>query len=408
MTELLHGLWQSPFVVVFKKAVLRLIHLSRLLRFYVFDTLVTLDRSVPIPRSLLVVRLEGIGDYILFRNFLKALKEHERFSHYTITLCGNESFRDFASSFDRDVIDDFIWIRPARFLSKTFYRFRTLRSIRKRGFEVALYPTLSRDTLLGDSILRCCSAVEKVGYYGDDVHAKDWERRLFNRWYTTLIDVPQTKVFEFLRNKYFFEQLLKTRLPIEKPLLRMTSEASKEKPFAVLCPDALHPKKRWRFANFLDISDYLFSRYNLSSVLVGGRQVRSVNTLKMIERRPHVNNQLGKTSLTETARLVRESSLVISNDTSVSHIGVALNKRVIVLSNGEHYGRFTYPSEVYRMIHYAFPQEISNSTDSYDRLVQRFKYGSRLDINSIKPSTVIDLVDRVLLDLNRNVESAKA
>ena len=407
MNETFFRLWQSSSVVLLKRAVLRIIHLSRLLRFFVLDALVGFQPLLRTHRSLLVVRLEGIGDYILFRNFLKTLKLQSRFSQHTITLCGNESIRDFALSFDKEVVDDFIWIRPKTFVSSAVYRFGMLQSIRKRGFEVILSPTHSRDTLLGDSIVRCCGAEETIGCYGDDVHARNWERRLFNRWYTTLITTRQSTTFEFLRNKEFFEQLLGIHVSIKKPSLRLESQDPKSGSYVVLCPDALHPKKRWRIEHFLEICDYLFSRHKLTSVLVGGMTIRSSRIQAMIEGRSHVVNHLGKTTLTETTSLVQQSVFVVSNDTGVSHIGVALDKLVIVLSNGEHYGRFTYPLDVYRSIHYAFPPEIAHSVESYDNLVQRYKYGSSLNINSITSSAVIELVDQVLLSVEQKRSASR-
>ncbi|MDW8465862.1 MAG: hypothetical protein RML35_06685 [Chloroherpetonaceae bacterium] len=63
-----------------------------------------------VPKTLLILRLDEIGDYVLFRNFLKEIRESERFKDYKITLCGNAAWKDLAEAFDKESVDEFIWI----------------------------------------------------------------------------------------------------------------------------------------------------------------------------------------------------------------------------------------------------------------------------------------------------------
>ena len=50
----------------------------------------------PQKRNVLIIFLDAIGDYILFRNFLSEIRESSKFKDYTITLLGCEKFKDFA------------------------------------------------------------------------------------------------------------------------------------------------------------------------------------------------------------------------------------------------------------------------------------------------------------------------
>lgn len=384
-------------IVLLKRFLLRAIHLTRLLRFYFIDFFISIKKNQITPNTLLIIRLEGIGDYILFRNFLESLKSHPQYSNYSFTLCGNESFKNIAELFDFSAIDEFIWIQPKKFQSRLFYRWQIMLEIRERGFERVIYPTFSRDSLLGDSIIRCSGAKEKIGCFGDDVHSRNWERSVFNKCYTKLINIPDSIHFEFLRNKNIFEQLINNSIAVNKPFLKMQSGAfNSENPFAVICPDALLAKKRWHLKYFLEVSNYLYNKYNLTSIFVGGTKVLSNNQMKILERASYIVNKIGKTTLQETSELINQSSLVISNDTAVSHIGVALDKPVVVISNGEHYGRFTYPPQVYNKIYYAFPPAMNCSTIPYEELVKRYKYGSFLNINTISVDEVIRLAEKAL------------
>ena len=68
-----------------------------------------------IKNTLLITRLDSIGDYVLFRNYLAFLKQSKKYKDYSITLCGNIIWKDIAESFDSDVVNDFIWINRKKF-----------------------------------------------------------------------------------------------------------------------------------------------------------------------------------------------------------------------------------------------------------------------------------------------------
>ena len=47
-------------------------------------------------KHILLIRLDAIGDYILFRNFIEVLKRNPKYSDYKITLLGNIVWRELA------------------------------------------------------------------------------------------------------------------------------------------------------------------------------------------------------------------------------------------------------------------------------------------------------------------------
>ncbi len=161
------GILLSKFAAAMKKYLLRWIQIQRIARFFVFDSLLHFRKAHTAPQSLLVVQVQGIGDYILFRNFLEALKTSKRYEGYSITLCGNESYKDIALAFDSRTVSDFIWVKNNSLKRHLFYRSVLLTKIRKKGFEVVLNPVYSRDSILEDSIVRAAGAHEAIGCRGD-------------------------------------------------------------------------------------------------------------------------------------------------------------------------------------------------------------------------------------------------
>ncbi len=62
--------------------------------------------------TMLLVRLDLIGDYILFRNFIEIIRKSQKYSNYRIVFCGNIIYRDLAESLEASFIDEFIHCCP--------------------------------------------------------------------------------------------------------------------------------------------------------------------------------------------------------------------------------------------------------------------------------------------------------
>jgi len=95
-------------------------------------------------QTLLIVKIDEIGDYVLWRNMLTCFRQSERFRNYKITLCGNEVWKDLTLTFDKKNFDNFIWLNKKKFKSDMRYRYDFLKSVYKCGFEIVINPVFSR------------------------------------------------------------------------------------------------------------------------------------------------------------------------------------------------------------------------------------------------------------------------
>ena len=169
---------------------------------------VQLGKRKIIENTFLIIRLDSIGDYILFRNYLGVLKQSKKYKDYSITFCGNIVWKNLAENFDSKLINDYIWIDREKFYINLLYKYKVLKSIYRRGFEIAVDPAYTRELIYSDIIIKASGANEKIGSEGSlDKHAK-WKRSLFtNSFYDRIIDHTNDNLFEFERNKEFFEKL---------------------------------------------------------------------------------------------------------------------------------------------------------------------------------------------------------
>ena len=92
-------------------------NLTNLIRFLTYSLInLFISPSKEIKRkSLLLVRLDAIGDYVLFRNFIKLLKKNQKYNDYTITLLGNSVWKNLSKELDYEYVDDFIWLDRNKF-----------------------------------------------------------------------------------------------------------------------------------------------------------------------------------------------------------------------------------------------------------------------------------------------------
>lgn len=374
-------------------------NLFNFLIFFIILPFIKAKKIKPVAGTLLIIRLDAIGDYVLFRNFIKILKESSKYQNYKITLCGNVVWKDLAENLDMDVVENFIWINRKNFYGNLIYKYKILKEVHNYGFETAIETTYSREVLFGDEIIKVSEAAERIGNTGSlDRHAK-WKRNLFSDgWYTKLIESKENNLFEFYRNKEFFESLLETKIDIKKPSIDVSNISFNKlagKSYIVLFPGGSSEKRRWNISNFVEIARYILDNSGYYIVIDGSkREIKLAQNIWDNLKSERVFITAGSSSLTEMAKLLSDAELLISNETSAVHYAVAVNTKFICISNGAYYNRFhPYPKEIFNDSYYIYPSEIMNNK-SFDANTYRFE--SVLDINQIKPEEVKNLLKKLI------------
>lgn len=331
--------------------------------------------------TLLLLRLDSIGDYVLFRNFIEQLKTSGPYKNYSFTLCGNSWWKDLSESLDNKYIDEFIWVDYKSMLNYE-YKSKVIKSIHQKGFEILIHPTYSRD-FISDEIVKLSGANEKIGYEGDLVNLSVEQKDLNNKNYTKLISSTQIFEFEFFRNKYFFEEIIANKILLQKPIIN--HPAVTENRVAVF-PGAKDDFRRWSPKKFAQLCDKLRFDFPECEFTICG-SASDVGFAKEISMQSNnmFTDYSGKLNLVELLRVIAQSKLVISNDSGPFHLAVALGKKVICLSNGNNYGRFTpYPESMEVTALVLYPEELLNIRTEKERLNRFYRHGSVLDINSIE------------------------
>jgi ADP-heptose:LPS heptosyltransferase len=359
--------------------------------FYYFLGLLLKKKTIA-QKELLILKLDAIGDYVLFRNFIEVLKTDIQYKDYKITFCGNIVCKSLAETLDSEFVEKFIWIDRKKFAFNLKYRYLKLKEIASKGYEIIIQPTYSRDYYYEDLIVSLVSAGKKIGIESNLSNMTSWGRRKGNRYYTGLIQTSKDVIFEFNRNKEFFEKLLNREIELTCTTINpkiVRSSLDLPPKYLILFIGASKDFRKWPILHFAELGKYLLSNYSGNIVICGGPgDMSDSHILERELKDSRVINMVGKTRLVDLIPIISKSDLMISNETSAPHIAVALGVSVFVLSNGNNFGRFTpYPLEVTKNYIPIFHPEINQN--HFQEMVERYADGSNLKISEIKVEDVI-------------------
>ena len=88
--------------------------LIKLILYFFVDILVESSKDIS-KNKILLIRLDAIGDYVLFRNFIESIKTHVNYKDYSLTLLGNLRWKSLAEELDSEYIANFIWLDRNKF-----------------------------------------------------------------------------------------------------------------------------------------------------------------------------------------------------------------------------------------------------------------------------------------------------
>lgn len=353
--------------------------------------------------GLVVVKLDGIGDYILFRNFLKLVKQSKKYSACEVTLVGNVKFKDLAEEMDSAYVDHFIWVdRDKIFHNLGFNRDMTalIKALSRNCFDALLYATYSRSFLEEVFVVKSINARIKATMDGDATNTTAAIKKIYDRSYDQLVEIDAKTVFEFDRNRDFFEAITGETFKLDKPFFdgRLPANIIKSRKYVVLFPGASNVVRQWSPANFARIAEHISKKYGHEIVVAGSKADQVLaRQIQALAPKVTIHDIAGKTTLAALASVIKSAELLISNDTSAVHVGACVGtETVFFLIGNNEFGRFgPYPPR-FKNMHALYPIELDMSRDNYFKLIGELKNFPPMSIDDISPERVAGIVDKVL------------
>ena len=109
-------------------------------------------------KTLLISRFGGVGDFLLFRPFLKSLRNSKKFCDYKIILVTHPDYIVLSKRFDEGVVDYYIPI-PVSFFKPKYKKMYSI--FKGTSFNVFIDPSDGLNTGTRDVIVKSISADDK-------------------------------------------------------------------------------------------------------------------------------------------------------------------------------------------------------------------------------------------------------
>jgi len=336
-------------------------------------------------KKLAIIKIDAIGDYVLFRNFLSEIRNSEKYRVAYIHLIGNALWKGLFAEFDLHCVDKVTWLDVRQFSKSRVYRQLVFFRLRFLAFDELICPTFSRRFYYEDDICARIRAKVKIAFQGDTSNASDSQKQRASCIYTTLFIT--NNMFEFNKNKDFVNWLIGVPPEIISPSFPIVAH---KEGYVVLFPGASEAHKRWPVERFRQLAIWLAGQYTLKVYVLG-----SEHEFELGEniKGDNVENLCGKTTLPKLVELLANAQLLISNDTSAIHIALAVGTKVVGIYKGDHFGRFLpYPSGLTSNLLLVMPLSSLSTSFKSDEI-------SQLQISEVKLEDVITSVEKCLKHL---------
>lgn len=296
----------------------------------------SLNHSAPSSRKLLIIRLDDIGDYIIFRNTLSLYRTSTRWQNYQITLLGNLAWKPLYDYADSAITDQQIWLNKNEYYDNANYRRKFWRMLAEAGYEAVICPSRTRPLLLDDLCMMAAGATTNIG------NRNSFELEALNResdmGYTELYG-NDSMCHEQEYNSHFAcwcSNIQPRVVPLyldALPAIRILDTA-----YIICFIGASAKSKRWPSAHWKELINKLQQEGKYAVVLSGGKAEQTA--AKEIQAATTCADITGVYSLVEMAGIISNAAAVVSNDTMAAHMAVACHTPAIIISSGDNFYRF--------------------------------------------------------------------
>lgn len=280
-------------------------------------------RELTTCRRILLIRLSSLGDILLTTPILRLLRDH----------CPQASIEFLVKAAYQDVlrahpcIDRLIVFNDQRPFGQT------LRRLRQTRYDVVL--DLHR-TLRSRLICQGLSAALKLAY-----HKRVLRRLLLVHlgWNTLRAMTPVPELYAApLRRLGINSKLPSLEMHLAagsqdaiRAYLAQAFPAAAGRPLLALAPGARWATKRWPVERFATVGQALSQRHHASVVILGDNADTALGQALCQRLQVPVLNTSGTFSLMQTAALLQQCRLLLSNDSGLMHMAAALNVPVVAV-----------------------------------------------------------------------------
>ena len=296
-------------------------------------------------KNILFIRTDAIGDNLLAASMLPLLRAKYKEARVTV-VCQKSNAELYEAC---PLVDRIISFDRARAYEDESYRTQILEQLRALKADLALNSVYSREPLT-DVFTIGCNAIQKVAFNSHHCNYMTLrDRDRINPFYSILLpgDVPHKPELE--RHRDFLRGIGIDALSLQ-PMVWTAPDDEKfaEKFFRTenLRPEktiALFAGSMWRQKIYRDYGKALApicGENAFSVIALGAVHDREINQQNLDATGARALNLSGKTTLRQTAAMLRRCRLAVGADTGIAHLACAVGTSNVIILGGGHFGRF--------------------------------------------------------------------
>ncbi len=296
-------------------------------------------------RGLAVVRMDGIGDMVLFRNALEHYPEAFGVERQDITVIGCESWGGLADDIFRGY--RVIAINEHAYAKNPWYRFSINLKMRRLTPKTVVSDAYFRRALMADSLVWMMAPAKSLVSYP---YINEPTRSEYSWYLSTVDEIVDTGPYpthELIRHARFVSHFAGREIAAEVPKLTWPDRSGPplvDGRYVVLNPGSNEYGRRWPLENYVALAVWVRAR-GLKAVFVGKADERAGgNTIAKLADGETVVDLTGKTGVPDLLDLMKGAALVVTNDTGPAHLAIGLGATTVVIIGGGHFGSFVpYP-----------------------------------------------------------------
>ena len=285
--------------------------------------------------NILVVRLDGFGDFSLYLAYALALRELYPRGKFHLALCANSVWCEVAEHLLP--FDEFIALEVRRYMTDMIYRRDMNRRIAAGGYGTLLQPRFFREPLLEDRLALAAGADRGYSFAAGNCHLQSYlGRHLEKCLYSQRLICPADR-HEAAKNRAFADMLGAFR-ELPRPVIPPLPEWTPNR-YLVILPGsgkgsrAAWPPERWGAA---------LAESDLGCAVVGTADEEASVDLASRAIGKRAIPLAGKLKAWEFARLLAHARLVVGNDTGGIHFAAWCGVPALAVTGGGHPGCY-YP-----------------------------------------------------------------
>jgi ADP-heptose:LPS heptosyltransferase len=296
-------------------------------------------------RRVLVVRLDEIGDLVLTTPFLRELRRN--LPGASITLLVSKRTRNLVELCPH--VDEVVTFEPPGpgLLRSVRALRRALRLARdhlwRRHFDLAVAPRWDHDSYYGSMVTYLSGARHRIGY---SEHVAEEKRRLNPGLHRLLThSINESAVKHEVERGLDLIRLLGGAVSEDRVELWVGEEdelfadrllqhygIQSDTLLLAVGPGAGHPKRMWPISNFVELGTWFKEVFDGFVVVVGSNADKPLGEELRIRLGATVIDGTGRTTLRQTATLLRRCHLFIGSDAGPMHMAAAAERPVVEIS----------------------------------------------------------------------------